>query len=172
MKVRRVRESSPYGHLTSWRLLPVIVKCGDDLRQELLAYQVTDFYFGIQFQHFYREIFQLLYTLQKIWNDERVPLWLRPYRILVISDDSGLIEPILNTVSLHQVPLEIFFNFHLFLQIIFHHCFVRSKSIAKCPFLTISIKNLVLKRLRSFSRHREILFVVVQLTALCHTWCR
>jgi len=32
-KVRRIRESSPYGHLTSWRLLPVIVKCGDDLRQ-------------------------------------------------------------------------------------------------------------------------------------------
>jgi len=39
-KVRRIRESSPYGHLTNWKLLSVIVKCGDDLRQELLAYQV------------------------------------------------------------------------------------------------------------------------------------
>lgn len=37
---RRIREGSPYGHLPSWRLLSVIVKCGDDLRQELLAYQV------------------------------------------------------------------------------------------------------------------------------------
>ena len=26
-----------------------------------------------------------------------------PFRILVLSNDSGLIEPILNTVSLHQV---------------------------------------------------------------------
>lgn len=39
-KVQRIRDSSPYGHLPSWRLVSVIVKCGDDLRQELLAYQV------------------------------------------------------------------------------------------------------------------------------------
>lgn len=37
---RRIREASPYGHHLNWRLLSVIVKCGDDLRQELLAYQV------------------------------------------------------------------------------------------------------------------------------------
>jgi len=83
-KVQRVRESSPYGHLPGWKLLSVIVKCGDDLRQELLAYQ-------------------LLATLKKIWLEERVPLWLRPYKITVLSADSGLIEPVLNTVSLHQV---------------------------------------------------------------------
>ena len=39
-KVRRIRDSSPYGHLTNWKLLSAIIKCGDDLRQELLAYQV------------------------------------------------------------------------------------------------------------------------------------
>lgn len=39
-KVSRIRESSPYGHLENWRLLAAIVKCGDDLRQELLAHQV------------------------------------------------------------------------------------------------------------------------------------
>ncbi|OAD59503.1 Phosphatidylinositol 4-kinase beta [Eufriesea mexicana] len=84
LKQRRIRTSSPYGHLASWKLLAVIVKCGDDLRQELLASQ-------------------LLSMLQKIWQDEHVPLWLRPYKILCLSNDSGLIEPILNTVSLHQV---------------------------------------------------------------------
>lgn len=95
-KVQRVRESSPYGHLPGWRLLSVIVKCGDDLRQELLAYQ-------------------LLSLLQKIWKEERVPLWLRPYKITVLSSDSGLIEPVLNTVSLHQVrPLLTLFMRHLF----------------------------------------------------------
>ncbi|XP_034941287.1 phosphatidylinositol 4-kinase beta isoform X2 [Chelonus insularis] len=84
LKQRRIRASSPYGHLASWRLLAVIVKCGDDLRQELLASQ-------------------LLSMLQKIWQDEKLPLWVRPYKILCLSNDSGLIEPILNTVSLHQI---------------------------------------------------------------------
>ncbi|CAG2110364.1 unnamed protein product [Medioppia subpectinata] len=83
-KVTRIRESSPFGHLSNWRLLAAIVKCGDDLRQELMAYQ-------------------LLAALQKIWEQERVPLWLKPYKILVTSAESGLIEAILNTVSLHQI---------------------------------------------------------------------
>lgn len=83
-KVRRIREGSPYGHLPNWRLLSVIVKCGDDLRQELLAYQV-------------------LKQLQAIWEQERVPLWIKPYKILVISSDSGMIEPVVNAVSIHQV---------------------------------------------------------------------
>ncbi|KAF7708858.1 hypothetical protein HF521_017915 [Silurus meridionalis] len=83
-KVRRIREGSPYGHLPNWRLLSVIVKCGDDLRQELLAFQV-------------------LKQLQIIWEQERVPLWIKPYKILVISSDSGMIEPVVNAVSIHQV---------------------------------------------------------------------
>lgn len=83
-KVRRIREGSPYGHLPTWRLLSVIVKCGDDLRQELLAYQV-------------------LQQLQSIWQQERIPLWIKPYKILVLSSDSGMIEPVVNAVSLHQV---------------------------------------------------------------------
>ncbi|XP_034029627.1 phosphatidylinositol 4-kinase beta isoform X1 [Thalassophryne amazonica] len=83
-KVRRIREGSPYGHLPNWRLLSVIVKCGDDLRQELLAYQV-------------------LQQLKSVWEQERVPLWIKPYKILVLSSDSGMIEPVVNAVSLHQV---------------------------------------------------------------------
>ncbi|XP_039606291.1 phosphatidylinositol 4-kinase beta isoform X1 [Polypterus senegalus] len=83
-KVRRIREGSPYGHLPNWRLLSVIVKCGDDLRQELLAFQV-------------------LKQLLAIWEQERVPLWIKPYKILVISSDSGMIEPVVNAVSIHQV---------------------------------------------------------------------
>ena len=47
-KIKKIRESSPYGHLPDWNLLPVIVKCGDDLRQEMLAYQVS---FDLLFQN-------------------------------------------------------------------------------------------------------------------------
>ncbi|XP_071451186.1 phosphatidylinositol 4-kinase beta [Hetaerina americana] len=83
-KERRVRAESPYGHRAGWNLLSVIVKCGDDLRQELLAYQLLD-------------------TLGRIWDEAGLPLWLRPYRIVCLSGDSGLIETIPNTVSLHQM---------------------------------------------------------------------
>lgn len=38
-----------------------------------------------------------------IWQEENVDLWVRPYKIVCLSNDSGLIEPILNTVSLHQI---------------------------------------------------------------------
>ena len=83
-KVQRIREASPYGHLPNWKLLSVIVKCGDDLRQELLAYQ-------------------LLKGLQCVWHNEHTPLWIKPYNIVVTSDDSGMIEPIVNAISVHQV---------------------------------------------------------------------
>lgn len=32
-----------------------------------------------------------------------MPLWIKPYKILVLSSDSGMIEPVVNAVSLHQV---------------------------------------------------------------------
>ncbi|XP_017057965.1 pneumococcal serine-rich repeat protein [Drosophila ficusphila] len=83
-KEKLIRESSPYGHLSNWRLLSAIVKCGDDLRQELMATQ-------------------LLQMFKIIWHEEHVDLWVRPYKIVCLSNDSGLIEPILNTVSLHQI---------------------------------------------------------------------
>ncbi|EPB78675.1 phosphatidylinositol 3- and 4-kinase [Ancylostoma ceylanicum] len=83
-KKERIRQASPYGRLPGWDLLPVIVKSGDDLMQELLAYQ-------------------LLVTLKEIWEEEEVPLYLRPYKIVVTSPDSGMIEPILDACSLHQI---------------------------------------------------------------------
>ncbi|CAL1535815.1 unnamed protein product [Lymnaea stagnalis] len=83
-KVARIRETSPYGHLPNWQLMSVIVKVGDDLRQELLVYQV-------------------LKRLQMFWIEEHLPLWIKPYKIVVTSRDSGMIEPVVNAVSLHQI---------------------------------------------------------------------
>ncbi|PAV70604.1 hypothetical protein WR25_02027 [Diploscapter pachys] len=80
----RIRHVSPYGSLDGWDLLPLIVKSGDDLAQELLAYQ-------------------LLATFKHIWAEEDVPLYLRPYKILVTSSNSGMIEPIIDACSLHQI---------------------------------------------------------------------
>ncbi|CAF3780992.1 unnamed protein product [Rotaria sordida] len=83
-KEQRIRQSSPYGHLRNWRLVAAIVKCGDDLRHELLAYQ-------------------FMVRLKEIWANEHVPVFVRPINILVLSNNSGLIEPILNAISLHQI---------------------------------------------------------------------
>ncbi|XP_052740645.1 phosphatidylinositol 4-kinase beta isoform X1 [Bicyclus anynana] len=83
-KLARMRSSSPYGALAGWRLLGCIVKVGDDLRQEMLAAQ-------------------LLRRLQAVWELERVPLRLRPYEILCLDRECGLIQPVLNSVSLHQI---------------------------------------------------------------------
>ncbi|CAB3379442.1 Hypothetical predicted protein [Cloeon dipterum] len=83
-KVQRIRDSSPYGRLANWRLLSVIIKCGDDLRQEMLAAQMLE-------------------MLQNTWKDEKLALRLRPYKIVCLSADSGFIEPVLNSVSLHQI---------------------------------------------------------------------
>lgn len=40
---------------------------------------------------------------KQIWDEENIDLWVRPYQIVCLNNDSGLIEPILNTVSLHQI---------------------------------------------------------------------
>uniref|UniRef100_A0AC35TWP0 PI3K/PI4K domain-containing protein n=1 Tax=Rhabditophanes sp. KR3021 TaxID=114890 RepID=A0AC35TWP0_9BILA len=80
----KIKAISTYSFLPNWTVLPVIVKTGDDLRQELIAYQI-------------------LTLFEEIWTDERVPLYLNPYKITVLSQDAGLIEPIKNAQSLHQL---------------------------------------------------------------------
>ncbi|ORZ20543.1 kinase-like domain-containing protein [Absidia repens] len=84
VKKERIRETSPFGHLPNWRLLSVIVKQGTDLRQEQFA-------------------IQLIREMQKIWQDAGVDAWVQYYRVLVTSDNSGLIETIRNTISIHSI---------------------------------------------------------------------
>eukprot|EP01133_Synstelium_polycarpum_P012824 gene12824-15053_t len=45
----------------------------------------------------------ILKIFQEIWAEERLPLFLRPYSILVTSASSGIIETINDTVSLHNL---------------------------------------------------------------------
>ncbi|KAG0192038.1 Phosphatidylinositol 4-kinase pik1alpha (PI4-kinase)(PtdIns-4-kinase) [Apophysomyces sp. BC1034] len=83
-KKTRIRASSPYGHLPNWRLLSVIVKTGADLRQEQFA-------------------IQLIREMQRIWQDTGVDVWVKYFRVLVTSDNSGLIETLRNTISVHSI---------------------------------------------------------------------
>ncbi|KAG0242546.1 Phosphatidylinositol 4-kinase pik1alpha (PI4-kinase)(PtdIns-4-kinase) [Actinomortierella wolfii] len=83
-KMNRIRRTSPYGHLPSWQLLSVIVKQGADLRQEQLACQ-------------------LIREIGWIWERAKVNVWVTNMRILVTSDNSGLIETLRNTMSIHSI---------------------------------------------------------------------
>jgi phosphatidylinositol 4-kinase len=80
-KERRLRAKSGVGNLPGYRLLPVIVKTNDDLRQEEIAAQ-------------------LLFLMNQILIEGEVQCWLRPYGIIAMSPDSGLIEAIPDTVSM------------------------------------------------------------------------
>lgn len=75
---------SPFGHLPSWSLKSLIIKFGDELRQEYLAMQLID-------------------QFRRIFDDAGLTLFLKPYKILVNSASSGLIETLTDTVSIHQL---------------------------------------------------------------------
>lgn len=71
-KAKEIQEESPYGHFPSYRLRPIIVKGGDDLRQEIIA-------------------MQLIKNCQKIFKKEGTNLFLRSYEIIVTSSNSGIL---------------------------------------------------------------------------------
>ena len=80
----RIRRKSPHGNRPGWDLRAVIVKSGDDCRQELLS-------------------MQLIRTFHSIFLEADLPLWLRPYEVLVTSNLTALIEMIPNAPSIHHV---------------------------------------------------------------------
>ncbi|KDN49216.1 hypothetical protein K437DRAFT_273293 [Tilletiaria anomala UBC 951] len=86
-KKARIRASSPYGHLPNWDIFSVIVKTGADLRQEQLAVQLVN-EFG------------------RIFEETSSRCWVRYFRILVTSENSGLMETITDAISIHSIKKE------------------------------------------------------------------
>jgi phosphatidylinositol 4-kinase len=80
----RIRKDSIYGNLPGWDLRSIIVKSGDDCRQEHLAVQLISHFFDI-------------------FQEAGLPLWLRPYEVLVTSSYTALIETIPDTASIHSI---------------------------------------------------------------------
>ncbi len=62
----------------------MIVKVGDDCRQEYLA-------------------LQLIGVFHYIFTQAGLPNWVLPYKILILNDNSCLIETILDAASIHQI---------------------------------------------------------------------
>ncbi|KAL4457452.1 hypothetical protein ABPG75_012317 [Micractinium tetrahymenae] len=80
----RVQAASPHGRRPGWDLRCVIVKTGDDCRQELLA-------------------MQLIRAFHEIFAEAQLPLWLRPYEVLPTSNRTALIEVVPNAPSIHAL---------------------------------------------------------------------
>jgi phosphatidylinositol 4-kinase len=72
-KKQTIRRSSAFGHLSGWSVRSFIVKSGDDLRKEVVAMQLIEFF-------------------RNIFLSEGLDISLRPYRILSTGHMSGLVE--------------------------------------------------------------------------------
>ena len=83
-KEDRLRPFSAFGSHPGWRLLPILIKANDDLRQEQLASQ-------------------MIYRISVILARERVPVWLCPYEILALTESGGVIEAIPDTISISSL---------------------------------------------------------------------
>ena len=80
----KLREVSPYGHLPAWGIATLIIKSGDDIRQEQLA-------------------MRLIAEFDQIFSAADLALWLRPYRVMATDPNSGMIEMLPSVMSIHAL---------------------------------------------------------------------
>ena len=82
-----IRKTSPYGNAKGWRLASFIMKAGEDIRREALVMQVI--------------------SKMKIWFEQDIPEcnrpYLKPYTILCVGGDAGLLECIRDAKSIDEV---------------------------------------------------------------------
>jgi phosphatidylinositol 4-kinase len=83
-KKDRVRKSSPFGYIDGWTVQSFIVKANDDIRQEHFAMQLID-------------------MCHRIFEQEKLPIYVRPYHVIVTDRDCGLIECITDTISIDSL---------------------------------------------------------------------
>ncbi|TDH64978.1 uncharacterized protein CCR75_000595 [Bremia lactucae] len=80
-KRARLMVTSPYGHLQGWDIVSMIGKSNDDLRQEVFT-------------------LQLIQKFIEIFRRANLPMWVKRYRIIATSSSTGLIETLINAISL------------------------------------------------------------------------
>lgn len=82
-----IRRTSPFGHVNGWRLASFIMKAGEDIRTEALVMQI---------------IMKL-----RSWFETDIPEshrpFLRPYTIMCVGGDAGLVECLTDAKSVDEV---------------------------------------------------------------------
>jgi phosphatidylinositol kinase/protein kinase (PI-3 family) len=83
----QIRKTSPYGNVKGWRLASFIMKAGEDIRREALVMQVI--------------------SKMKYWFEQDIPEhnrpYLKPYTIMCVGGDAGLLECIREAKSIDEV---------------------------------------------------------------------
>jgi phosphatidylinositol 4-kinase B len=80
----RIRASSVYGNHPRWDVASVIIKAGDDLRQEELALQIID-------------------VFNKIWQEAGLTCMVVPYAAVSTTSDAGVIEMLTDSSSIDSI---------------------------------------------------------------------
>jgi len=83
-RAQRIRDASPFGGLSTWKLIQVIVKHGSDLRQEQFATQ-------------------LISQFDQIFKAYKIPIWVKPYEIISTGPNSGLVQCVSETLSVDSL---------------------------------------------------------------------
>lgn len=78
---QRIKNISPYGGLVTWKLVNVIIKSGDDLRQDQLVIQLMAFF-------------------NRIFKEKNLDIWLYPYDIIATHNSCGIIECVPNAITI------------------------------------------------------------------------
>jgi phosphatidylinositol 4-kinase A len=86
-KCLEIRNASPFGHVNGWRLASFIMKAGEDIRREAF-------------------VMQIISKLQSWFRDE-IPEadrpFMRPYTIMCVGGDAGLLECLSDAKSVDEV---------------------------------------------------------------------
>ena len=86
-RAERLRLQSPYGGLDNFKIVGLISKSNDDVRQEVFVMQLITYY-------------------QMALKQDRVPVWLHTYKILSTSKTTGVIQLIPNANSIDGLKKE------------------------------------------------------------------
>ena len=83
-QTNRLKQKSIFNKLTSYKIFNIIIKSGEDLRQEQFASQ-------------------LINEFLQIFKIEKTKCYLKPYEIIATGKNTGIIEVIPNSISIDQL---------------------------------------------------------------------
>ena len=100
----RLKYQSQYGYLSSYKVCKVLIKSGEDLRQEQFASQ-------------------LINEFAQIFKIEQVDCYLYPYEIISTGNNAGIIEVCPNSISLDELKHKTSFDPNNSLKVFFENYF-------------------------------------------------
>ena len=100
----RLKYQSQYGYLSSYKVCKVLIKSGEDLRQEQFASQ-------------------LINEFAQIFKIENVDCYLYPYEIISTGNNAGIIEVCPNSISLDELKHKISFDPNNSLKVFYENYF-------------------------------------------------